>query len=63
MTDQSLADRHRVVDYIAAMVAQLAQMAGGQRHTTLAYLLEMARLEAEQVRNDELTELDRQAAE
>ena len=63
MTDQSPADRHRVVDYIAAMVAQLAQMAGGQRHTTLAYLLEMARLEAEQVRNDELTELDRQAAE
>jgi len=63
VTDQDPADRHRVVDYIAAMVAQLAQMAGGQRHTTLAYLLEMARLEAEQVRNDELAELDRLAAE
>ena len=63
MTEQSPADRHRVVDYIAAMVAQLAQMAGAQRHATLAYLLEMARLEAEQVRNDELAELDRQAAE
>ena len=63
MTEQSPADRHRVVDYIAAMVAQLAQMASAQRYTTLAYLLEMARLEAEQVRNDELAELDRQAAE
>jgi len=63
VTDQDPADRHRVVDYIAAMLAELAQMAGAQRYTTLAYLLEMARLEAEQVRNDELAELDRLAAE
>jgi len=63
VTDQDPADRQRVVDYIAAMVAQLAQMAGTQRHSTLAYLLEMARLEAEHVRNSELAEPDRQAAE
>ena len=63
MADQSREERHRVVDYIAAMVAQLAQMAGGQRHSTLAYLLEMARLEAEHLRNADFTEPDRQAAE
>jgi len=62
MADQSREERHRVVDYIAAMVAQLAQMAGGERHTTLAYILEMARLEAEHLRNDTV-EPDRQAAE
>ena len=61
MADQDREERHRVVDYIATMVAQLAQMAGTQRHTALAYILEMARLEAEQLRND-VVEPDRQAA-
>jgi hypothetical protein len=63
MADQGREERHRVVDYIAAMVAQLAQMAGAQRHTTLAYLLEMARLEAEQLRASDTAEPERQAAE
>jgi hypothetical protein len=63
VAEQGREERHRVVDYIAAMLAQLAQMAGTERHTTLAYLLEMARLEAEHLRNSELIEPDRQAAE
>jgi hypothetical protein len=63
MADQGREDPDRVVDYIAAMVAQLAQLAGAQQHTMLAYILEMARLEAEQLRNRDMVEPGRRAAE
>jgi hypothetical protein len=49
MTDQSGKSDHDVADYISTMTAQLAQMAAAERFTTLARLLEMAWLEAEQL--------------
>jgi hypothetical protein len=49
MTDQSDKCDHEVADYISTMTAQLAQIAAAQHFTTLAHLLEMASLEAEQL--------------
>jgi hypothetical protein len=49
MTDQSGKSHHEVADYIATVTAQLAQMAAAEHYTTLAQLLEMAWLEAEQL--------------
>jgi hypothetical protein len=49
MTDQSAKSHHEVADYIATVTAQLAQMAASEHYTTLAHLLEMAWLEAEQL--------------
>ena len=50
MTDQSDKSKQDVADYISTMTAQLAQMAASENFTTLAHLLEMAWLEAEQLR-------------
>jgi hypothetical protein len=49
MTDQSGKPNHEVANYISTVTAQLAQMAASQNYTTLARLLEMAWLEAEQL--------------
>jgi hypothetical protein len=49
MTDQSDKSKHDAADYISTMTAQLAQMAASENYTTLAHLLEMAWLEAEQL--------------
>ena len=49
MNDQSGRSDHEVTDYISTMTAQLAQMAASEHFTTLAHLLEMAWLEAEQL--------------
>jgi hypothetical protein len=49
MTDQSDKPNHDVADYISTVAAQLAQMAASENYTTLAHLLEMAWLEAEQL--------------
>ena len=49
MNDQSGKSDHDVADYISAMTAQMAQMAAAENFTTLAHLLEMAWLEAEQL--------------
>jgi hypothetical protein len=49
MTDQSVNSKHEVADYISTVAAQLAQMAASRNYTTLAHLLEMAWLEAEQL--------------
>jgi hypothetical protein len=49
MTDQSDKSKQDVADYISTMTAQLAQMAASENFTTLAHLLEMAWLEAEQL--------------
>ena len=49
MTDQSGSSKHDVADYISTVAAQLAQMAAAENYATLAHLLEMAWLEAEQL--------------
>jgi hypothetical protein len=49
MTDQSVSSNHDVADYISTVAAQLAQMAASESYATLAHLLEMAWLEAEQL--------------
>jgi hypothetical protein len=49
MNDQSGKSDHEVADYISAMTAQMAQMAAAEHYTTLAHLLGMAWLEAEQL--------------
>jgi hypothetical protein len=49
MTDRSGSSRHDVADYISTTTAQLAQMAASEHFTTLAHLLEMTWLEAEQL--------------
>jgi hypothetical protein len=49
MNDQSGKSDHEVADYISAMTAQMAQMAASENYTTLAHVLEMAWLEAEQL--------------
>jgi hypothetical protein len=49
MNDQSGKPSHEVADYISAMTAQMAQMAASENYTTLAHVLEMAWLEAEQL--------------
>ena len=49
MTDKSDKSNQEVADYISTVAAQLAQMAASQNYTTLAHLLEMAWLEAEQL--------------
>ena len=49
MTDRSGSSKHDVADYISTVAAQLAQMAASENFTTLAHLLEMAWLEAEQL--------------
>ena len=49
MTDQSGKSNQDVADYISAVTAQLALMAASQQYTTLAHLLEMVWLEAEQL--------------
>jgi hypothetical protein len=49
MTHQSGKSNHEVADYISTVTAQLAQMAASENYTTLARLLEMAWLEAEQL--------------
>jgi hypothetical protein len=49
MNDQSGKSNHDVADYISTMTAQMAQMAASAHYTTLAHLLEMAWLEAEQL--------------
>jgi hypothetical protein len=49
MNDQSGKSDREVADYISAMTAQMAQMAAAEHYTTLAHLLEMAWLEAEQL--------------
>jgi hypothetical protein len=49
MNDQSGKSSHEVADYISAMTAQMAQMAASENYTTLAHVLEMAWLEAEQL--------------
>jgi hypothetical protein len=49
MTDQSGKSKHDVADYISTVTAQLAQMASSEHYATLAHLLEMAWLEAEQI--------------
>jgi hypothetical protein len=49
MTDQSSKSDDDVADYISTMTAQMAQMAASKHYTTLAHLLEMAWLEAEQL--------------
>jgi hypothetical protein len=49
MTDQNSKSNHEVADYISTMTAQMAQMAASENYTTLAHVLEMAWLEAEQL--------------
>ena len=49
MNDQSGKSNPDVADYISAMTAQMAQMAASENYTTLAHVLEMAWLEAEQL--------------
>jgi len=49
MVDQGGKSGHEVADYIAAVTAQLAQMAASEHYTTLARVLEMAWLESEQL--------------
>jgi len=49
MNDQSGKSNHEVADYISTMTAQMAQMAASEHYATLAHLLEMAWLEAEQL--------------
>ena len=49
MNDQSGKSNHEIADYISAMTAQMAQMAASEQYATLAHLLEMAWLEAEQL--------------
>jgi hypothetical protein len=49
MNDQSGKSDHEVADYISTMTAQMAQMAASENYTTLAHVLEMAWLEAEQL--------------
>ena len=53
MSDLSLsslqADPASAADYVASMVAELRRLARGNGLTTLAYLLEMAELEAKSV--------------
>jgi hypothetical protein len=49
MTDQSSKSNRDVADYISTMTAQMAQMAASENYTTLAHVLEMAWLEAEQL--------------
>jgi len=43
-----VADRAQVASYVAALTVELAAMARRQRLHTLGYLLDMARLEAEE---------------
>jgi len=42
-------NNHAVAEYISELTAQLAKLAASARHTELAYALEIARLEAEQI--------------
>jgi len=49
MNDQSGKSNHEVADYISTMTAQMAQMVASEHYATLAHLLEMAWLEAEQL--------------
>ena len=44
-----LASQREAADYIATLAAELAALAGAQKLTTLRYLLEMARQEADQI--------------
>jgi hypothetical protein len=45
--DDERPDRTAVAEYAAAMCADMVMMARGHKLDTLAYLLDMARLEAE----------------
>jgi hypothetical protein len=50
MDCETLDDRTAVADYISDLTAELALLAAWAEHTNLARILEMARLEAEQIR-------------
>jgi hypothetical protein len=50
MRGAKLRNSHDAADYIATIAAQLAEMAAAQGWGTLAKILEIARLEAEQLR-------------
>jgi|GEM_PF-6794558 hypothetical protein len=49
MTTQNYEDRTATADYISRVAAELAQMAASAEHNVLAHLLQMARLESEQI--------------
>jgi hypothetical protein len=49
MDSESLDDRTAIADYIADMTAELALLAAWADHTDLARILEMARLQSEQI--------------
>jgi hypothetical protein len=49
MDCESLDDRTAIADYIADMTAELALLAAWADHTDLARILEMARLQSEQI--------------
>jgi hypothetical protein len=51
MRGAELSDSHDAADYIATITGELAEMAALQGWGTLVDVLEMARLEAEQVRD------------
>jgi hypothetical protein len=67
MADNDWVDRvhdnnHDVIDYIAAVTAQLAQIAAAQNYTTLAQVLEMAWLESEELRRRDAQPPERRRA-
>ena len=49
MLDRNHNNNNAIAEYISEMAAQLATLAASSRHTELAYALEIARLEAEQI--------------
>jgi hypothetical protein len=58
-----LIDRTQAASYVAALTAELATLVRRHRMRTLAYLLDMARLEAEEIlqRGDEGSSSDAKA--
>lgn len=49
MAERSDNNNDAVAEYISGLTAELAKLAASARHTELAYALEIARLEAEQL--------------
>jgi hypothetical protein len=49
MSTQTYEDKTATADYIAGVIAELARMAAAAEYNVLAHLLQMARLESEQI--------------
>jgi hypothetical protein len=49
MVERNHNKNHAVAEYISELTAELAKLASSGRYTALAYALEIARLEAEQI--------------